>query len=734
MTFLKKNIFLNIVFSTLVYFIFLKFSLLLSIPGTNVTPIFPAAGFALAIVLVTGRWALLGILIGSFLGNFFTLPDTLSFRFKLILPAIIGIGATLQAFVGAFIINKIKEESELLEKKKNVFAFIVFGAGLACMINAALGVTGLFLSGLVPRESILSVWLTWYLGDTMGVITTTPFLMVWRISPLFKISARKIIEFASMILFTIIFGILLLKSPYPLYFILILFILIASLLYMQHGAAVFSVVISGLLVVAALNDFPVFNHYSLNEKLLILQTFIGINSIAMLLLSVLLYQQQKTQDELVELNKDLDLRVLKRTEELNNTLTKVQELKNQQDADYYLTTLILNPLLKNKTKNNNFQCEFIIQQKKKFKFKKWDTQIGGDICIAADLNFKSGKHLLFFNGDAMGKSLQGAGGALVAGTILNALITRGEINGYTVLIASPEKWLEQAYKEINSVFNSFDGGMMISCVLGLIHEQTGVMKFINAEHPFTVLYRDGKANFIEKELKMRKLGTPVSAIEQIEIQEFQLKPGDCIFAGSDGRDDIKISIDNQFVMNDDDQLFLRQIEKAEGDINQLKKLLIDSGEVTDDLSVIRIEFKDKNYIAKQDNTTLEETSTHNQIDKRQDILDKPFEGNNLEPGEKKKLIDLINQKQYQEALNILNTFPEKGFFIFYSKGLCYMKLGEMETATTYLRKSLAEEKNYTKVYRQLAKIYFKTKKQTELDFCLEQIRFLDPENKLIVRF
>lgn len=734
MTFLKKNIFLNIVFSSIVYFIFLKFSLLLSIPGTNVTPIFPAAGFALAIVLITGKWALLGILIGSFLGNFFTLPETISFQYKLILSTIIGTGATIQAFAGAFIINKIKEESELFEKKKNVFAFIVFGAGLACMINAAIGVTGLFLSGLVPRESILSVWLTWYLGDSMGVITTTPFLMVWRISPLFKISVIKITEFISMILFTVIFGFLLLKSPYPLYFILILFILIASLLYMQHGAATFSVIISGLLVVAALNDFPVFNHYSLNEKLLILQTFIGINSIAMLLLSVLLYQQQKTQDELVELNKELDLRVLKRTEELNNTLTKVQELKNQQDADYYLTTLILNPLLKNKTKNNNFQCEFIIQQKKKFKFKKWDTQIGGDICITADLNFKSGKYLLFFNGDAMGKSLQGAGGALVAATILNALITRGEINGYTVLIASPDKWLEQAYKEINSVFNSFDGGMMISCVLGLIHEETGRMKFINAEHPFTVLYRDGKANFIEKELKMRKLGTPTADLVEIEIQEFQLKPGDCIFAGSDGRDDIKISRGNQSVMNDDDKLFLRQIEKADGNIDQLKKILNESGEVTDDLSVIRIEFKYKSSITETGNDTLEKTSNHTQTYERQDNLDKPFEVNSLELGERKRIIDLFNQRQYQEALSILNTLPEKGFFIFYSKGLCYMKLGEMETATTYLRKSLAEEKKYSKVYRQLAKIYFKTNKQAELDICLEQIHFLDPENKLILQF
>ncbi|MBP6738990.1 MAG: SpoIIE family protein phosphatase, partial [Leptospiraceae bacterium] len=35
------------------------------------------------------------------------------------------------------------------------------------------------------------------------------------------------------------------------------------------------------------------------------------------------------------------------------------------------------------------------------------------------------------------------------------------------------------------------GSMLMSLVFGLIDERTGVMYFLNAEHPDMVLYRDG---------------------------------------------------------------------------------------------------------------------------------------------------------------------------------------------------------------------------------------------------
>lgn len=55
------------------------------------------------------------------------------------------------------------------------------------------------------------------------------------------------------------------------------------------------------------------------------------------------------------------------------------------------------------------------------------------------------------NGDAMGKSIQGAGGALVLGTVFNTILTRSSISLHQN--KKPEKWLEEAFLELQKFLN-----------------------------------------------------------------------------------------------------------------------------------------------------------------------------------------------------------------------------------------------------------------------------------------
>jgi hypothetical protein len=49
--------------------------------------------------------------------------------------------------------------------------------------------------------------------------------------------------------------------------------------------------------------------------------------------------------------------------------------------------------------------------------------------------------------------------------------------------------------------------MLVSSVIGLIDDSSGLLYYINAEHPSLVLYRDGKAEFIDSNLEIfRKIG------------------------------------------------------------------------------------------------------------------------------------------------------------------------------------------------------------------------------------
>lgn len=106
-----------------------------------------------------------------------------------------------------------------------------------------------------------------------------------------------------------------------------------------------------------------------------------------------------------------------------------------------------------------------------------------------------------------------------------------------------------------------------------------------------MLLRDGVATFIDNELTLRKIGMPEND-ELLRVRVFQLLNGDQVFVGSDGRDDIAIWQDglDQPVINTDETLFLRVIEKTGGDLHKIREELARIGEITDDLSLVRIRY------------------------------------------------------------------------------------------------------------------------------------------------
>ena len=287
----------------------------------------------------------------------------------------------------------------------------------------------------------------------------------------------------------------------------------------------------------------------------------------------------------------LEDKVKERTAELQLTLSKVQELKNQQDGDYFLTSLLLRPLGTNRVKSETVNVDFLVRQKKSFKFRKWSDEIGGDLCMADSLRLRNRAYTVFLNADAMGKSMQGAGGALVLGAVLEAMIDR------TMLISSaaqqyPERWLKNAFIELHKVFEVFDGSMLISLVLGLVDDETGLVYVINAEHPWSVLYRRGKALFIDSELEFRKLGT-LGMEGTIYVKTLQLEPGDVLIAGSDGRDDLLFTDgDGNSILQHDEQVFLRHVEASDGQLGRIVESITAEANLTDDLSLIRIGYRE----------------------------------------------------------------------------------------------------------------------------------------------
>jgi len=292
---------------------------------------------------------------------------------------------------------------------------------------------------------------------------------------------------------------------------------------------------------------------------------------------------------------ELEQKVTERTAELRETLATVEALKAQQDGDYFLTSLLIRPLGINSVQSETVDVQFYLEQKKKFKFKKWEEEIGGDFCSARSFELQGRPCTVLLNADAMGKSIQGAGGALVLGAVFESLLERTRMAS-DMRKLSPERWLKIAFQELQSVFESFDGSMLISMVLAVIDDYSGLLYFINAEHPWIVLYRNGEATFIEHELKFRKVGMP-DLEGRLAIQTYQLLPGDVIISGSDGRDDLLLEHrEGVRIINEDEALFLEIVRQAEADMGRIVSLLKEYGELTDDLSLLRISYRGQRLI------------------------------------------------------------------------------------------------------------------------------------------
>jgi HAMP domain-containing protein len=300
--------------------------------------------------------------------------------------------------------------------------------------------------------------------------------------------------------------------------------------------------------------------------------------------------------EIKHYTEHLEELVKQRTLELENSLKQVQELKLKQDADYFLTSQLLKPLNVNEVKDDGLvKVEMKIDYYKKFQFRHWNSEIGGDFCYAHKITLRGKDYIFCANADAMGKSIQGAGGALVFGSVLEAIVERTFYED-SVKQQFPEVWLKNSFIELHKVFESFDGTMLVSCILLLLDERDGCVYHINAEHPNLVLMSGDNVKFIVPRKAYMKLG--VSKEGLIEIDVLKLKEGDRLFLGSDGKDDLVLGQeDGVRIVNEDETLFLDIVKESNGDLEMIYQNLKERAELMDDLSLISIEYRgDKEYL------------------------------------------------------------------------------------------------------------------------------------------
>lgn len=159
-----------------VYALLGALGLALAIPPGYASPVFPAAGFALAIVLRFGRPALASVWLGSALLNVGVALSHGTLSGSTALLAIgIATGALLQAWAGHWLVQRWAAATwQRLEHERDVLRFLAVGGPLACLVSATCGVLSLTAAGIVPPVAFGYAWWNWYVGDTLGVLTVAP--------------------------------------------------------------------------------------------------------------------------------------------------------------------------------------------------------------------------------------------------------------------------------------------------------------------------------------------------------------------------------------------------------------------------------------------------------------------------------------------------------------------------------------------------------------------------------
>ncbi len=165
-------------FTGLVYYGLARLGLLLVLDGTNSSPVWPAAGFALASARLFGVPAVWGVFLGSCLANLQLLAGRADPAGLALAITMAAAGSAAQAAAGARLLERTLPAADPLERVRDVATFVCL-APMVCLIAATAGPLGLAASGLLPWERFGGAWLTWWVGDCAGSLLVAPLLLAW---------------------------------------------------------------------------------------------------------------------------------------------------------------------------------------------------------------------------------------------------------------------------------------------------------------------------------------------------------------------------------------------------------------------------------------------------------------------------------------------------------------------------------------------------------------------------
>jgi PAS domain S-box-containing protein len=280
-----------------IYFAAAECGLSLASVHTNVSPVWPPTGIAIAAILLLGYRVAPGILLGAFVANLMTGVTTPT-------AAAIGLGNTAEALAAGYLVLRYTGTRVPLYRTQEVITFVGLAAILSPMISATIGSTSLCVSGAASWANFSSLWLTWWLGDGVGALVVTPLLLAWGSEVGSKWDSSRLWE---GLLLVVTLGILAMVvfggwfptnvKTYPLAHIVFPFFIWAAFRFRQRGVTTAVFIVAGIAVWGTLRSFGPFTRPTPNESLVLLQAFIGTLTLTALVLAAIVGERRGVEEE-----------------------------------------------------------------------------------------------------------------------------------------------------------------------------------------------------------------------------------------------------------------------------------------------------------------------------------------------------------------------------------------------------------------------------------------------------
>ncbi|HEY2963296.1 MAG TPA: MASE1 domain-containing protein [Pyrinomonadaceae bacterium] len=292
-------------FLAIVYFAAAEVGLSLASLHTNVTPVWPPAGIAIASLLIFGPQLWPGIFLGALAANLLTnIPAGSAFG--------IAFGNTLQALIAYWLLLRVMRWKRSLDSVSEAMAFVVCAAVLAPVVSATIGSLSLCLGGAAEWRRFTPLWLTWWMGDGFGALIVGALLLSW--SKPQKLNTRELPEIASLFVLLLIVVLIVFAGwfpgtvkTYPLAYLCLPCLLWAALKFDQRIVTSTIVVMATVAVWGARHGYGPFVQQNPNVSLLLLISFVGTSALMTLLVSAVTHERRTAEADKDKLGSELEL-------------------------------------------------------------------------------------------------------------------------------------------------------------------------------------------------------------------------------------------------------------------------------------------------------------------------------------------------------------------------------------------------------------------------------------------